>query len=77
MEIDRYILEKDIVDGVERVHLMRIVFIDGVGFRGEAYYGGRWQPYPGALSYMHDPSPGEFIDEEEAMEVIRQKDQGR
>ena len=73
-KVDKYIFEKCLVDGDEEVHLARIVMYEGVGLRGEEYYDGRWHPFPGALTYMTDPSPGEFIDEEEAAAVMERID---
>ena len=71
MEVDKYILEKEVIDGITALHLMRILLYEGVGLRGEEYYDGSWHPHQGVLSYMFDPSPGDFITEEEAMEAIK------
>ena len=75
MKVDRYILEKSVIDGKEEVSLARIVMHEGKGLKGEEYYDGRWHPFDGALSYMHDPSPGDFITEQEAIEVMKLIDQ--
>lgn len=72
MEILKYILEKEVIDGEEELHLMRIVMYDVAGQQGEEYYDGKWHPFDGALSYLPDPFPGDFIDEQQAMEVIKQ-----
>jgi hypothetical protein len=74
VKVDKYILEKYFFDGEEELHLARIVMHEGIGLRGEEYYDGGWHPFPGALSYMTDPSPGEFIDEEEAAAVMERID---
>lgn len=73
-KVDKYIFEKYVEDGEEEFHLCRIVLFEGIGLRGEEYYDGRWHPFPGALSYMTDPSPGEFIDEVQARDVMARID---
>lgn len=75
MKVEKYILEKDISDdGIEKVSLARIVIYDDIGQQGEEYFDGKWHPFDGALSYIPDPSPGEFINEEHAMEIMKQID---
>jgi len=72
--VDKYILETYEFDGEEELHLARIVLREGIGLQGEEYYDGGWHPFPGALSYMTDPSPGRFIDEAEARTVMKKID---
>lgn len=72
--VDKYILEKSVFEGEEELLLARIVLREGIGLQGEEYYDGRWRPFPGALSYMTDPSPGEYIDEAEAAAVMKRID---
>lgn len=74
MKVDKYILEKDIVNGEEEVTLARIVIYDGIGIKGEEYYDGEWHSFDGALSYLPDPYPGEFIDENLAAEIMKRID---
>ena len=76
MEVERYILESTVVDGVEQFSLARIVMYDDKGLQGEEYYDGEWHQFDGALSYMHDPSPGDFIDEARAREIMTIIDKG-
>jgi len=75
MSTYKYILERTDVDDKEEISLIRIRMFQGAGVQGEEYFGGKWHPYDGALSYLPDPSPGDFIDEQEAMEIVRQIDQ--
>lgn len=75
MYIYKYHLEKSVIDDKEEVSLIRIKMLSGAGIEGEEYFNGKWHPYPGALSYLPDPSPGDFIDEQQAMEVMKQLDQ--
>ena len=42
-----------------------------IDFEGEIYYEGKWHPENGVLSYFPDPSPGIFIDEEKALEIMK------
>ena len=72
----KYILEKTVVNDKEELGLIRIKMHGRAPMEGEEYFNGKWHPYPGALSYLPDPSPGDFIDEEEAKEVMKQIDQG-
>jgi hypothetical protein len=71
----KYHLEKSVIDDKEEVSLIRIKMLHGAGIEGEEYFNGKWHPYHGALSYLPDPSPGDFIDEQEAKEVMKQLDQ--
>jgi hypothetical protein len=75
MDTYKYILEKVIYKEKERISLIRIRMDEGTGVEGEEYFDGDWHRYDGALSYLPDPSPGDFIDEEEAMEVMKLIDQ--
>jgi hypothetical protein len=76
MDTYKYVLLKTIVDEKEEISLIRIRIYRGVGVEGDEYFNGEWHPYNGALSYLPDPSPGDFIDEQEAMEVMKLIDQG-
>lgn len=74
MTVHRYILERDVFEGEEVIRLMRIVMSQSEGLQGEVYWKGNWHPHPGALSYIPDPSPGDFIEEEQAIEVMKEID---
>jgi hypothetical protein len=76
MDTYKYILLKTIFDEKEDINLIRIRMYRGAGVEGEEYFNGDWHSYDGALSYLPDPSPGDFIDEQEAMEVMKLIDQG-
>lgn len=76
-----YHLDTDIFDGKEEYSLLRVVVYKGKAepgkgyYEGEEYYNGEWHPFKGALSYYPDPTPGEFIDEARAKEIMKIIDQ--
>lgn len=71
MEIKRYIFEEYIFNNMKMLSLLRIVEHHNIGLQGEEYVDGEWHKYNGALSYLPDPSPAEFIDEARAIEVMK------
>lgn len=72
-----YHLEIMLFDNKENYSLIRaVMYKDKADYEGEEYYNGEWHPYSGAFSYYPDPTPGDFIDElraEEIMKIIDQK----
>ncbi|MEJ5102673.1 MULTISPECIES: hypothetical protein [Chryseobacterium] len=70
-----YHFERDIIDNKEDYSLIRVVTYKNKGQQGEEYYNGEWHSYKGAYSYYPDPTPGEFIDEARAKEIMKIIDQ--
>jgi hypothetical protein len=76
-----YHLDTDTFDHEEEYSLLRAVMYKNKAkpgeeyYEGEAYYNGEWHPFNGALSYYPDPTPGEFIDEARAKEIMKIIDQ--
>ncbi|MCS4301037.1 hypothetical protein [Chryseobacterium sp. BIGb0232] len=70
-----YHLDIDIFDNEEEYSLLRAVMYKDKAKPGEEYYNGEWYPFKGALSYYPDPTPGEFIDEARAKEIMKIIDQ--
>ncbi|HCN51493.1 MAG TPA: hypothetical protein DIT10_20805 [Chryseobacterium sp.] len=77
-----YHLEIMLFDNKENYSLIRAVMYKDKAepgeeyYEGEEYYNGEWHSYSGAFSYYPDPTPGDFIDElraEEIMKIIDQK----
>jgi len=66
-----YVLDQSVYDGMESVNLLRVAVYEGTGQQGEEYYDGEWHRFDGALSYYPDPSPGVYIDEEKAKEIMQ------
>lgn len=60
-----YHLMEDVIDGKLEYSLIRVI-----DWEGQEYFEGKWQSYPGAMSYYPDPTPGDFIDEEKAKEIM-------
>ncbi|REC62501.1 hypothetical protein DRF65_10435 [Chryseobacterium pennae] len=76
-----YFLDIDTFDNEKDYSLLRAVMYKDKAkpgeeyYEGEAYYNGEWHPFKGALSYYPDPTPGEFIDEVRAKEIMKIIDQ--
>ena len=51
--------------------LHRRVIYDQTGETGDPYYNKQWHEFPQINSYYPDPSPGEFIDEVKAEEIMK------
>ncbi|WP_185287846.1 hypothetical protein [Chryseobacterium lactis] len=72
-----YHLEIMIFDNKEHYSLIRAVMYKNKAepgeeyYEGEEYYDGEWHSYSGAFSYYPDPTPGDFIDEVRAEEVMK------
>jgi len=75
IEVVYYVLKKTIFEGQELTSLLRAVIYEDEGQQGEEYFEGKWHDFPGALTYYPDPSPGDFIDEERAKEIMKIIDQ--
>jgi hypothetical protein len=75
MESYKYILERNIVDGANHLHLMRILVYKGIAAKGEEYYEGEWHDFKGAMTYMYDPYPGDVIHEPEVFEAMKYIDE--
>lgn len=76
-----YHFDIDIFGDEEKYSLIRAVMYKNKAepgeeyYEGEEYYNGEWHPFKGALSYYPDPTPGEFIDEARAKEIMKIIDQ--
>lgn len=55
--------------GFKELH--RRVIYDQTGEIGETYYNGQWHEFPQINSYYPDPTPGEFIEETIAKEIMK------
>ncbi|SDJ08953.1 hypothetical protein [Chryseobacterium jejuense] len=55
--------------GCKELH--RRVVYDQIGEIGETYYNEQWHEFPQLNSYYPDPTPGVFIDEEKAKEIMK------
>lgn len=59
----------------ENYSLLRAVMYKDTGLQGEEYYNGEWHREQAALSYYPDPTPGEFVDEIRAKEIMKRIDE--
>ncbi len=66
-----YYLDQTTIAGTEEYSLLRAVMYKNKGQQGEEYFNGEWHPFDGALSYYPDPTPGQFIDEAKAQEIMK------
>lgn len=72
-EILFYHLDIDEEDGEKYYSLLRaVMYKNREGYyKGEVYYNSEWHPSKAALTYYPDPTPGEFIDEARAREIMK------
>ncbi|TZF99219.1 hypothetical protein FW781_04645 (plasmid) [Chryseobacterium panacisoli] len=69
IKIIDFIYVHDDEAGFKELH--RRVVYDKIGEIGETYYDKQWHEFPQINSYYPDPTPGEFIDEEKAKEIMK------
>lgn len=66
-----YHFEIENICNKENYSLLRAVIYKDTGLQGEEYYNGEWHREKAALSYYPDPTPGEFVDEIRAKEIMK------
>lgn len=69
IKIIDFIYVHDDETGFKELH--RRVLYNQLGEIGETYYNKQWHEFSQINSYYPDPTPGEFIDEAKAEEIIQ------